>query len=164
MSSQTSSASSTTDSTYDYQADGVHLVDLTTTTQTSFGPTTLRFHPTPPPLTALARPSPGATIGPFDMTSDDGKTIATVKITVESTNDTMKSGDGADHQTARMQLDTTLRCASGQSCPFTGTLNSTNWLGYDGLTIKSHSVTDGHFGNIAVKSDVTSVVDRATPA
>jgi hypothetical protein len=156
---------SATDTTVDYQGDGVHLVDLTTTTQTGIGPpNVLRFHPNPPALLFRAPFTAGSTVGPFDMTSEDGKTIATVKVTVQSLNEPAATGDGAQHPAIRAEVDSNIHCAPGQQCPFEGTINSARWIGYDGLTLKDHSTTDGKFGGYAITADTTAVVDKSSPS
>src|SRR5947209_3692831 len=77
---------STSDTTLDKQSDGAHLVDLTTVNNTPFGPVTIAFHPSPPPRIQPQPLAVGSTVGPFDMTSTDGKTIATVKVTIQAVN------------------------------------------------------------------------------
>ena len=160
---QGQSGDSTTDTTLDTQADGAHLVDLTTVTAGM----TVAFHPQPSPRIQPQPMQAGATVGPFDMASTDGKTIATVKVTLQAIDEVVAVGDGSTAKTARVQLDTTIRCADGQQCAFTGTTSSTRWIRYDGLTLKDHSVTDGSyrsgFGAVPVKSDTTSMLDKQTP-
>ena len=161
--SRLSTSQSTTDTTVDYQGDGVHLVDLTTTTQTGFGPpTVLRFHPNPPPLLFKAPFTAGAVQGPFDMTSDDGKTVVTVKVTIQSLNEPVATGDGQQHPAVKAEVDSNIHCASPGSCSFEGTINSTRWIGYEGLTLKDHSVTNGKFGAYDINADTTSVVDKSS--
>src|SRR5438270_12626234 len=112
-----------TDTTLDKQSDGAHLVDLTTVNNTPFGPVTIAFHPSPPPRIQPQPLPTGSPAGPFDMTSTDGKTIATVKVTIQAVNESVAIGDGTSVATVRVQLDTSLRCTSGQpnDWPFTGT-------------------------------------------
>jgi hypothetical protein len=155
-----------TDTTLDKQSDGAHLIDLTTVNNTPFGPVTIAFHPSPPPRVQPQPVAAGSTVGPFDMTSTDGKTVATVKVTIQAVNEAVTLGDGTSAAAVRVQLDTTLRCASGQpnDCPFTGTINSTRWLRGDGLTVKDHSVTDGTFSGIKINGDTTSLIDKGSPS
>ena len=103
-------------------------------------------------------------VGPFDMTSDDGKVVATVKVTIQELNDPTATGDGAQHPAIRAEVDSNIHCAPGQQCQFEGTINSTRWIGYDGLTLKDHSTTDGSFSGTPVKSDTTAVLDKASPS
>ena len=161
---QSQAGTSTTDTTISSEADGVHLVDLTTT---SSG-VSLSFHPNPPPLIEPPSLQPGSTIGPFEMTSTDGKTIAKVTVTVQAAGEKVALGDGSTADTYRVEVDTQVRCASGQQCPFQGTLNSTRWIRSDGLEVKEHAITDGSyssgFGTVPVKSDTTSLIDKGTPS
>jgi hypothetical protein len=106
----------------------------------------------------------GAKVGPFDVTSADGKEVATITVAIQETNVSVATGDGVAHPTLQIKVDTVLKCAPGQACQLTGSVNSTRWLGYDGLELKDHSVSNIAFGAYHFTSDTTSLLDKASPS
>ena len=153
--------SGSTDTTLDYKPDGVHLIDLTTKSAAG----TLQFHPNPAPLIFPASFAKGAVVGPFDMTSTDGKEKATVKVTIQDVGVQVATGHEKSYPTIQAEVDTTLACTNPADAQcLSGTLNSTRWLGYDGLQIKSHDTTNAKFGAYQFTSDTTSLVDKTTPS
>lgn len=143
----------TTETTFDFQPQGVFLVELKTTTK-AFGITdTTDLVANPPVMVAPTGVKPGTPPIEFDI-SGSGANVH-VKIEFVRTERLTIGGQAVDtlviHQTGTL---------SGK---INGTQTSDMWQPLHGPTVKDHSVLDGTYSSIKVHSDVTSTLQKLTP-
>src|SRR5204863_2192624 len=144
---------SITETTLDYQPQGVFLVELKVTTKAGFVNDVTDFVANPPALVAPTGVHPGQSVE-FDLSGSG--TNAHVKVDFLRTEKMTVGGQSVDtlmaHQTATL---------SGK---VTGTQNSDTWTStqYD-LTVKNHTVADLTAYGIQAHSDTTSTLQKLTP-
>ena len=145
---------SVTETTDDYQADGVHLVHIKVTT-TYAGITDVRdFQPSPTPLIAPTGAGPGSHVH-FTMTGSG--TTADVTIDVLRT-ETVDIGGMPINAFA-------VRTVTNLSGQVNGQTTSDTWVAPDhDLTLKEHVVTDATVGLNSVHSDYTATLQSVAPS
>jgi hypothetical protein len=142
-----------TETTLDFQPQGVYLVEIKITTKSSFGTQTFDFVANPPALAAPTGAKPGQSVE-FDV-SGSGTNVHTKIDFVR--NETLTIGG--------QSLDTLV---THQASTLSGTLNGTqtsdSWVSpqYD-LFVKDHTVADITAYGIKAHSDVTSQLQKLTP-
>jgi hypothetical protein len=152
-SKQANGDGSTTETTFDFQPQGVFLVELKTTTK-AFGITdTTDLVANPPVMVAPTGVKPGTPPIEFDI-SGSGASVH-VKIEFVRAEKVTVGGQSVDtlviHQTGTL---------SGK---INGTQTSDMWQPLHGPTVKDHTVLDGTYGSIKVHSDITSMLQKITP-
>ena len=147
---------SVSETTLDYQADGVHLVEVKVTTYTGTGfNQTLDFVGNPPPNAAPTGVTPGHSVD-FDLSSNPPGTNIHVHIDFVR-NETITIG-GQPVNTMFIHQEGTL----------TGNINGKQtmdaWVSpqYD-LFVKTHSTSDATASGVHFTSDVTSTLEKLTP-
>lgn len=140
------------ETTLDYQNDGVHLVEIKITN----GSTTFDFVGNPPPLAAPTGVKPGQSVD-FDLASNPPGTNIHVHIDFVRM-ETITIGGQPVNTMVIHQVGT----LTGK---LTGTQTQDAWVSpqYD-LFVKSHSVADVKYGAFNIHSDVTSTLEKLTPS
>ena len=144
-------SSGKTETTLDYQNDGVRLVEIKITN----GSTTFDFVGNPPPLAAPTGVQPGQSVE-FDLASSPPGTNIHVHIDFVRT-ETITIGGQPVNTMVIHQVGT----LSGK---LTGTQTQDAWVSqqYD-LFVKSHGVADVKYSGFSIHSDVTSTLEKLTP-
>lgn len=143
------------ETTLDYQPDGVHLVEVKVTNYTGFANQTLDFVGNPPPLAAPTGVRPGQSVD-FDLSSNPPGTNIHVHIDFVR-NETITIGGQPVDTLVIHQVGT----LSGN---INGTQTMDAWVSpqYD-LFVKSHSTSDATASGVHFTSDVTSTLEKLTP-
>jgi hypothetical protein len=145
------------ETTLDYQSDGVHLVEVKVTTYTGTGfNQTLDFAGNPPPNAAPTGVHPGQSVD-FDLSSNPPGTNIHVHIDFQR-NETITIGGQPVNTLVIHQVGT----LSGN---INGTQTMDAWVSpqYD-LFVKSHSTSDATASGVHFTSDVTSTLEKLTPS
>jgi hypothetical protein len=144
-------SSGKTETTLDYQNDGVHLVEIKLTS----GSTTFDFVGNPPPLAAPTGVQPGQGLD-FDLASNPPGTNIHVHIDFVRM-ETITIGGQPVNTMVIHQVGT----LSGK---LTGTQTADAWVApqYD-LFVKSHQIADVKYSGFSIHSDVTSTLEKLTP-
>jgi hypothetical protein len=145
-------SSGKSETTLDYRADGVHLVEVKLTS----GNMTFDFVGNPPPLAAPTGVKPGQSVD-FDLVDNAHNTTIHVHIDFVRTETITIGGQPVDtivfHQVGTL---------SGQ---LTGTQTMDTWASQKySLFVKTHSVADVKYQVYRVQSDVTATLEKVTPA
>jgi hypothetical protein len=142
---------SVSETTLDYQPDGVHLVEVKVTTFNQ----TLDFVGNPPPLAAPTGVKPGQSVD-FDLSSNPPGTNIHVHIDFVR-NETITIGGQPVNTMFIHQVGT----LSGN---INGTQTMDAWVStqYD-LFVKTHSTSDATASGVHFTSDVTSTLEKLTP-
>jgi hypothetical protein len=144
-------SSGKTETTLDYQSDGVHLVEIKITN----GSTTFDFVGNPPPLAAPTGVKPGQSVD-FDLSTNPPGTNIHVHIDFVRMETITIGGQPVDtmviHQVGTL---------SGN---LTGTQTMDAWVApQQDLFVKSHQIADVKYGAFNIHSDVTSTLEKLTP-
>jgi hypothetical protein len=142
---------SVSETTLDYQPDGVHLIEVKVTTFNQ----TLDFVGNPPPLAAPTGVKPGQSVD-FDLSSNPPGTNIHVHIDFVR-NETITIGGQPVNTMFIHQVGT----LSGN---INGTQTMDAWVStqYD-LFVKTHSTSDATASGVHFTSDVTSTLEKLTP-
>ena len=143
-----------TETTLDYQPQGVYLVEVKVSTKTTLGAQNFDFVANPPALAAPTGAKPGQSVE-FDL-SGSGTNVH-VKVDFVRTETLTIGGQNVDTMVVHQ--------VSTLSGTLTGTQTSDAWVSpqYD-LFVKSHSTSDATASGVHFTSDVTSTLEKLTPS